>query len=151
MRTYRIVAAAAAGFVAIAGCQKKAELPDESQELMSLKSVSALDETATPPASALQTKAKEVDPVVAAKLGPSLPSGPYKPIGSDIQTALKNAGYYNGTIDGKVGPMTKEAIEEFQKANGLEADGKVGPKTWVLLSTHLTQSQHTDKQADTIQ
>jgi peptidoglycan hydrolase-like protein with peptidoglycan-binding domain len=33
--------------------------------------------------------------------------------------------------------MTKKAVEEFLKANGLQVDGKVGLKTWVLLSTHL--------------
>ncbi|MCX5716492.1 MAG: peptidoglycan-binding domain-containing protein, partial [Candidatus Omnitrophica bacterium] len=43
-----------------------------------------------------------------------------------IQTALKNAGLYIGQIDGKIGPLTKKAIEEFQKSNGLKVDGKVG-------------------------
>jgi peptidoglycan hydrolase-like protein with peptidoglycan-binding domain len=56
----------------------------------------------------------------------------------DIQTALKNAGYYAGKIDGKIGPMSKKAIEDFQKANGLTADGKVGPKTWAVLGKYLT-------------
>jgi len=57
-----------------------------------------------------------------------------------IQTALKNAGYDPGTIDGKLGPKTKKAIKDFQAANGLKADGKVGPKTWAKLSTYLIQS-----------
>ncbi len=72
------------------------------------------------------------------KLEPLPPSGPYSPTNQEIQTALANAGYYKGSIDGKVGPKTKKAIEEFQKANGLKADGKVGPKTWEALSQHLT-------------
>ena len=57
----------------------------------------------------------------------------------DIQLALKNAGFYNGPIDGKIGRNTKKAIKEFQKANGLKADGKVGSKTKSLLLEHLTQ------------
>lgn len=57
----------------------------------------------------------------------------------DIQRALKNAGFYTGAIDGKLGPKTKLAIEEFQKAKGLKVDGKVGPKTWAELEKHLTQ------------
>jgi len=57
----------------------------------------------------------------------------------DIQLALKNAGFYNGTIDGKIGKNTKRAIREFQKANGLKADGVVGPKTKDLLLQYLTQ------------
>ncbi len=58
----------------------------------------------------------------------------------EIQTALKNLGLYTGKIDGKIGPGTKRAIEEFQKQNGLKVDGKVGPKTWSALSQHLTAS-----------
>jgi murein L,D-transpeptidase YcbB/YkuD len=57
----------------------------------------------------------------------------------DIQLALKNAGFYNGTIDGKIGKNSKKAIREFQKANGLKADGVVGPKTRDLLLQYLTQ------------
>lgn len=57
----------------------------------------------------------------------------------EIQKALKNAGFYAGTIDGKIGPKTKNAIMEFQKAKGLTVDGKVGPKTWAELEKHLTQ------------
>jgi peptidoglycan hydrolase-like protein with peptidoglycan-binding domain len=55
-----------------------------------------------------------------------------------IQTALKNAGYDPGTIDGKLGQKSKKAIKDFQTANGLKADGKVGPKTWSKLSTYLS-------------
>ena len=55
-----------------------------------------------------------------------------------IQTALKNAGLYQGNIDGKIGPKTKKAIEQFQTNNNLKADGKVGPKTWVAMQQYLT-------------
>ena len=54
-----------------------------------------------------------------------------------LQTALKNAGYDPGTIDGKMGKQTREAIKAFQKANGLSADGVVGKLTWSLLREHL--------------
>ena len=54
-----------------------------------------------------------------------------------IQTALKNAGYFAGTVDGKMGKNTRKAVREFQKANNLPVDGKVGKKTWVVLSTYL--------------
>jgi peptidoglycan hydrolase-like protein with peptidoglycan-binding domain len=59
----------------------------------------------------------------------------------DIQKALKNAGFYTGSIDGKIGPKTKKAISEFQSAKGLKADGKVGPKTWSELEKYLTPQQ----------
>jgi outer membrane murein-binding lipoprotein Lpp len=59
-----------------------------------------------------------------------------KPRIKEIQTCLKNAGFYSGKIDGIKGNNTKKAIKEFQKANGLKADGIVGAKTWEALSKY---------------
>jgi murein L,D-transpeptidase YcbB/YkuD len=63
------------------------------------------------------------------------------PSPEEIQQALKNAGPYTGAVDGKIGPMTKKAVVEFQQQNGLTADGKVGSKTWEKLKTYLNQNQ----------
>jgi peptidoglycan hydrolase-like protein with peptidoglycan-binding domain len=60
------------------------------------------------------------------------------PTPQQIQQALKNMGLYAGKIDGSLGPKTKKAIEEFQSRNGLNPDGKVGPKTWAKLGAHLS-------------
>jgi peptidoglycan hydrolase-like protein with peptidoglycan-binding domain len=60
-----------------------------------------------------------------------------RPNVKQIQLALKNAGYVPGTIDGKMGRQTKDAIRAFQKANNLPADGKVGKKTWAVLKEYL--------------
>lgn len=54
----------------------------------------------------------------------------------EIQTCLKNAGFYTGNIDGIKGRNTRKAIREFQEANGLVSDGVVGKKTWALLSKY---------------
>ena len=59
-----------------------------------------------------------------------------KPSKKHIQQALKNAGFYQGAIDGRIGPKTRAAIQEFQKANGLKADGVAGSKTWAKLSPY---------------
>lgn len=64
------------------------------------------------------------------------PSGFELP-GSAIQKALKKAGYYQGTIDGKVGSGTKQALRNFQKDNGLAADGVCGRQTWAQLKGFL--------------
>ncbi|MEI8349252.1 MAG: peptidoglycan-binding domain-containing protein [Candidatus Omnitrophota bacterium] len=58
-----------------------------------------------------------------------------------IQTALKNAGFYNEAVDGKLGRKTKEAIKAFQKENSLKADGVVGKQTWSKLQKFLGQSR----------
>ncbi|MDE1920568.1 MAG: peptidoglycan-binding protein [Candidatus Omnitrophica bacterium] len=73
-------------------------------------------------------------------MAPSSAAAASRPSNSkQIQQALKNAGFYSGAIDGKIGPMTKRAVEAFQKKNGLKADGKVGPKTWQVLSGYLNK------------
>lgn len=42
---------------------------------------------------------------------------------TDIQRALKKAGYNPGTIDGKIGRQTMVAVDSFQRANGLPRGG----------------------------
>lgn len=54
---------------------------------------------------------------------------------TQLQTALKNAGYYDGGVDGKVGSGTIDAIRRFQADNGLDADGVCGRKTWSKLKS----------------
>jgi murein L,D-transpeptidase YcbB/YkuD len=56
---------------------------------------------------------------------------------SDVQKALKNAGFYKGSIDGKVGQQTKKAIESFQRQHNLTADGVIGRRTWEELKVYL--------------
>ena len=46
-----------------------------------------------------------------------------------IQTALKNRGYFNSKVDGIFGTITKNAVERFQKDNGLKVDGIAGKNT----------------------
>lgn len=55
----------------------------------------------------------------------------------NIQRALKNAGYYQGNMDGKIGSGTKDALRAFQRDNGLEADGVCGRNTWNKLKVYL--------------
>jgi murein L,D-transpeptidase YcbB/YkuD len=77
----------------------------------------------------------------AAKLRAVNREGSYDhPAGKDIQTALKNAGFDPGTFDGKLGKKSRQAIRDFQRANGLDVDGKVGKKTWELLAPYLEKT-----------
>jgi N-acetylmuramoyl-L-alanine amidase len=68
-----------------------------------------------------------------------------------IQTKLKNWGYYSGDVDGIYGSKTFEAVKSFQKKNGLQVDGIAGPKTLAALgitssssSSSGTSSNNTD-------
>ena len=46
-----------------------------------------------------------------------------------LQTKLKELGYYTGAIDGEYGGSTASAVKEYQRRNGLTADGVAGEKT----------------------
>lgn len=47
----------------------------------------------------------------------------------NIQSRLKNWGYYKGSVDGKYGYQTYKAVRLFQYKNGLKVDGVAGPET----------------------
>ena len=123
---------------ALSGCSKKQEM--EELQPITMESLGTVG-SPLPVAPELKVPESKIlpAPIVSAAVKevlPLPPQGPYKPTGIEIQTALKNAGFYAGSIDGKIGPKSKKAIEDFQKANGLKADGKVGPKTWEAMSKH---------------
>jgi len=47
----------------------------------------------------------------------------------EIQTVLKQKGYYTGNVDGIFGTATRKAVVSFQRDMGLSVDGIVGEKT----------------------
>lgn len=134
------------------GCGKKQQSLEEVQQPMSMETLTTMNTTspATVQAPEVKTPEIKVEPVFVTaskpgKLESLPPAGPYKPTPVEIQTALKNASFYTGEVDGKLGSKTKKAIAEFQKANGLTADGKVGPKTWSALSKSLNLEKASSK------
>ncbi|UWE03483.1 peptidoglycan-binding protein [Laceyella sacchari] len=50
--------------------------------------------------------------------------------GDDIKQVQVRLGV---PADGIYGPVTKRAVQAFQKARGLAVDGIVGPQTWGAL------------------
>ncbi len=51
----------------------------------------------------------------------------------EVQRILVELGYEIGTADGIFGNRTRDAVKRFQREQGLEADGIVGPRTWAAL------------------
>jgi hypothetical protein len=47
------------------------------------------------------------------------------PVGVEVQEALTQQGYYQGPIDGIIGPGTRAAIAAYQQANGLRVTGTI--------------------------
>ncbi len=50
-----------------------------------------------------------------------------------LQSRLKELGYYTSTLDGIFGSGTYKAVRAFQTRNGLSVDGKAGPTTLAKL------------------
>lgn len=46
---------------------------------------------------------------------------------ADRQAQLRDLGYWIGPVDGIYGKLTEQAVMAFQKVNGLERDGIIGP------------------------
>lgn len=59
---------------------------------------------------------------------------------TQIQTRLKEWGYYSGEVDGVYGSKTEAAVRYFQSKNGLSVDGQVGNLTLAALGIMPTDN-----------
>ena len=70
----------------------------------------------------------------------------------NLQKLLTDRGFYNGNVDGLMGPQTRTAIIEAQKAYKLPPDGVAGPLTLTALETDTpittSESSTTTKSAE---
>ncbi len=64
-----------------------------------------------------------------------------------IQDKLQRWGYFSGPVDGIYGAKTAAAVKDFQRKNGLTADGVAGAATLQALGMSSGASAGTDKQS----
>lgn len=66
------------------------------------------------------------------------------------QVELRNRGLYNGSLDGVLGPQTKQALDQFQAKNGLNRTSSLDARTWDALTgeTSIGQGSSTLPKAD---
>lgn len=84
------------------------------------------------------------DVAVTPALPPTIRRGAKGASVRRLQAALRAAGYRGDLlgrvllpVDGDFGSQTTRAVQRWQKAHGLTADGVVGPKTWQSLGITL--------------
>jgi LysM repeat protein len=68
-------------------------------------------------------------PVLAAALAAEPAAAFTNPQIPGLQVALQARGFYKGSIDGVAGPLTAQAVRDFQRSRRLQVDGLAGPQT----------------------
>ncbi|MEO0769625.1 MAG: peptidoglycan-binding protein [Cyanobacteria bacterium J06649_4] len=66
---------------------------------------------------------------------------------NEVQQIIGSRGYYFGVIDGDFGPMTEQAVKDYQQAPYAQSplspvDGIVGPQTWEALTHLIARTTH---------
>lgn len=64
----------------------------------------------------------------------------------EIQQALINRGYDIGNVDGMIGDNTRRAIQDFQRSQGVNPDGRAGQKLYRLLMSNANQNSGSFRQ-----
>ncbi|MDD2680008.1 MAG: peptidoglycan-binding domain-containing protein [Candidatus Omnitrophica bacterium] len=132
--------------LSLAGCASMSTVKQKDLEIQGLRNQVSVLETQTQSKDqeisnlkeALNKATEQLNTVEAGKEKAVLKVKPH-PNMKDIQTALKNAGFYQGKIDGRRGQQTREAIKAFQRAHNLKVNGRVTKKTWTALNEYLNQ------------
>ena len=66
----------------------------------------------------------------------------------NLQRQLAARGFNPGTADGIYGTRTRRAVEQFQRSNGLQVDGRAGPRTFARLQRERNSDGFQDTRVD---
>ena len=111
-----------------------------SSESSSATPATSSQTASTPPASTHTASAGSGTTSASATQKAHASSGSTDPSGlssakiREAQTKLHADGFYNGKIDGVIGPKTRSAVMAFQTKAGLPANGELDPATLSSLS-----------------
>ncbi|PYZ92535.1 glycoside hydrolase [Salipaludibacillus keqinensis] len=59
----------------------------------------------------------------------------------ELQTRLKDLGYYTSSVDGSFGPLTVQAVRQLQSQTNISVDGVFGPQTYRELEKGISNNQ----------
>jgi peptidoglycan hydrolase-like protein with peptidoglycan-binding domain len=112
------------------GLQVTGQMNQATAATMGLDIPSLIGAAAAGPAPAPQATAAPPPPPAPAPAPPPAPAAAPAPVfalSSDsvrmVQARLRQLGFYNGTVDGEWGGGSQTALQAFQQAHGLPADG----------------------------
>lgn len=134
--------------VSLAGCASMSTVKQKDLEIQGLRNQVSVLETQTQSkdqeinnlkeALNKATEQPKIETVESGKEKAGLKAKTHRSI-KDIQAALKNAGFYQGNVDGRMGKQTREALKAFQKAHNLKVNGRANKQTWAALNEYLSQ------------
>lgn len=93
------------------------------------------------PATSLVPIKPTTEPVPLAEAAappPALTNEPWSV--RDVQRELARLGYYQGGVDGEVGPMTRNAVRAFQVEAGMRPTGRIEPALLAALSDRIAEN-----------
>ena len=100
--------------------------------------------TASQPASPAQPSANPAQPSAPAA-NPAQPTTPAVPPSAAVKTLQQQLGqlnYYEGPVDGIMGPQTTAAVKDLQRQAGLPQTGTMTPATQTALARYLAHGNN---------
>jgi peptidoglycan hydrolase-like protein with peptidoglycan-binding domain len=73
---------------------------------------------------------------------PSHPVTPVQPSASVMQLQLGQLNYYEGPVDGLMGPQTIAAVQDLQRQAGLPQTGQMNAATQAALANYLAHGNN---------